>query len=242
MNDRLYAAVFWPAAMPDTPTHGVLRMLERRWKRLHETDGAFRMFPQWPYLDLGEAHQWLLLGQVDRAWQTMAWFWEHQASPGLYSWWEGRGEPFHEWKDASHRWRATFHQWRPVRGWFNPPSVTPQYWSAAEMLLLQLDMLGYADTASDPISIVVGAGIPKQWLDRPLRVRALAVPGGLLDWDWDGHQVSAVLRDGGRTAPRLRLRLGPAFPPGTPLQIERRGGASFESSDEELTALALLSR
>ena len=54
---------------------------------------------------------------------------------------------------------------------------------------------------------------PPAWLNS-LGVRGLRVRGRTVDWTWDRHRVRATVRG----AP-IELRLGPAFPPGTPLEL-----------------------
>ena len=91
----------------------------------------------------------------------------------MYTWWEGNGE------------ENTFHRWEQVRGWVNPPYVTPHYWTAAEMLLLQLEMLAYLDGDT----LVVGAGVPADWLTQKMSVRGLPFGGRKIDWEWDGRRL-----------------------------------------------------
>ena len=62
--------------------------------------------------------------------------------------------------------------------------------TAAEMLLLQLDMLAYVDETDAKPAIVIGAGIPPAWLDRPMSVRGLSTQSGQVDWTWDGRQCT----------------------------------------------------
>ncbi len=140
-----------------------------------------------------------LHGQSERAWQTLRWFWDHQASPGLYTWWEGRGE------------ENTFGHWEQVRGWVDPPHVTPHYWTAAEMLLLQLDMLAYGNPAGE---IVIGAGVRPEWISRPVSARGLLTRFGPLEWFWDGKGM------GVKVSGKAAVRLGPAFPPGAAVEME----------------------
>ena len=126
--------------------------LEAHWNKLREEQGGFRETPLWTYFDIAEAHQWLFLGRPECTWLTLHWYWDHQVLLGLYTWWEGSGE------------ENTFHLWEQVRGWLKPPYVTPHYWTAAETLLLQLDMLAYVDESKGGApSLAVGAGIPPDW-------------------------------------------------------------------------------
>ena len=57
-------------------------------------------------------------------------------------------------------------------------------------------------------------GAPPAWLADSLGVRGLRVRGRTVDWTWDRHRVRATVRG----AP-IELRLGPAFPPGTLLEL-----------------------
>lgn len=155
---------------------------------------------------LAEAHQWLLLGREDRPWATLACFWDNQSSPGLFTWSEGEREK------TPVRW------WKRVRGWVAPPHITPHYWTAAEMLLLQLDMLAYSDEAAHEPTLVIGAGVQGSWLDRSMKVKGIATRIGQVNWAWDGREMRVEIRGG-----RARVRLGPAFPGDTPLHVEYLG-------------------
>ena len=182
-NERTWICGLWPTWVAD----GVREPY--RAGLASATAQQFAKPPLWTYFDVAKAHQWLYLGEPAKAWSVMEWFWEHQASPGLFTWWEGSGE------------ENTFHRWEDVRGWVNPAHVTPHYWTAAEMLLLQLDMLAY----EDPAGLVIGAGVPRAWLEKPVSFRA---PG--IEWQWDGRRVRVAAR-----RRDMKARLGPGFPAGT---------------------------
>jgi hypothetical protein len=130
LNERTYISALWPTHIGDQDKAKLRALFEARWAGQRTPDGGFKKLPQWTYFDIAEAHNWLELGDRARAEQTMHWFWHHQASPGLYTWWEGSGR------------ENSFHRWNDVRGWVHPGPVTPHYWTAAEMLLLQLDLAG----------------------------------------------------------------------------------------------------
>ncbi len=125
----------------------------------------------------------------------------------MYTWWEGNGE------------ENTFGLWEKVRGWVKPQHVTPHYWTAAEMLLLQLDMLAYTDmSANSPSNLsttVIGSGIPQDWLKQPMSVSGIPMSNGYLDWQWDGKQMLVKI-----TGEPTNIRLGSAFPAETPLKVE----------------------
>jgi hypothetical protein len=172
-----------------------------------DTEAGFRRNPLWTYFEIAEAHAWLLAGRPDRAWATLHWFWDHQASPGLYTWWEGDKEV------------DQFGRWEEVRGWVNAPHVTPHYWAAAEMLLLQLDMLVYVDQGENEPVVIVGAGIPPAWLARPMIVQGARTSVATVDWTWSGREMTVTVR-----GCRCQVRLGPAFAPDTPLRVVHLSG------------------
>ena len=203
-NQRTYSVVRWPAGLATNEIGPLRAALDRAWRGSRDSHGGFLRRPARPALEIAQAHQWLALGDPDRAWATMRWFLDHQVSPGLYSWWDGVGE------------ENTFHRWERIRGWVNPPHITPHYRAAGEMLMLQLDMLAYADPADDGAAVIIGAGIPPEWSRQPMTVQGLSVPQGRLDWRWDGGREMRVKLTGARRA----VRLGPPFPADATLLVE----------------------
>ena len=80
--------------------------------------------------------------------------------------------------------------------------------------MLQQDMLAYVDEMTDGPAVVIGAGIPKAWLAQPMAVSGLALPGGSIDWQWDGHKMRVTVR-----GPLRTIRLGAAFPDNTEISL-----------------------
>jgi hypothetical protein len=178
-------------------------VLEPRWAAQYDAKGGLRSIPLWTYFTLAEAHQWLFLGRPQRAWTAMDWFWSNQASAGLYTWWEGEGE------------ENAFGRWAGVRGWVNPPHVTPHYWTAAEMVMLQLDALACVEpTGGEPI-LHVGLGIPSWWLEGSLRVEGMSTSLGIMDWEWSKGRLTVRL-------PRqaVQVKPGPGFPANAVLRVK----------------------
>jgi len=97
----------------------------------------------------------------------------------------------------------------------NPPHVTPHYWTGAEMLLLQLDMLAFVDPSASEPTLVIGAGIPPDWLGRRMSVSGISTRLGGVDWHWQAGTMHVTVR-----GERCPVRFGPAFPAGTPLHVE----------------------
>lgn len=155
---------------------------------------------------LAQAHQALRSGRPEAVWSTLHHMWSRQASPGLYTWDSVRSMT-DELADG----------WQYARGWHNDLAVTPDYETAALLLLLQQDMLAYVDETAAVPAVVIGAGITPAWLSQPMAVSNLAIPGGTITWQWDGHLMRVTLR-----GPSRNIRLGAAFPPGTQLEVTQK--------------------
>lgn len=202
-NDRTYISALWPSWVATEKRQDLATFADARWKTRHDRAGDYNKVPLWTYFELAEAHQWLFLGRQDRAWSTVKWFWDHQSSPGLYTWWEGEGE------------ENSFGRWTRVRGWVDPPHVTPHYWTAAEIALLQFDMLAYIDEGGSEPTLIIGGGIPTEWLSKTMDVRRLRVGSLFIDWHWNGKAMKATIRGENQ----LKARLGSGFPSEAQLEL-----------------------
>jgi hypothetical protein len=201
-NERTYICGLYPTWIV-SEKEAYQKKLEERRARSHDAQDGLKEKPLWTYFTLAEAHQWLALGQPGKTWNDLRWFWSNQASPGLFTWWEGNAE------------ENTFHRWEQVRGWVTPPHVTPHYWTAAEMLLLQLDMLAYLDESDNEPTLIIGAGVPKEWLDKPLSVEGLSTRLGKVDWEWKKNRMTVKL-DGFK----CMVKPGSVFPADTQLKVK----------------------
>jgi hypothetical protein len=65
--------------------------------------------------------------------------------------------------------------------------------------------------------LVIGAGVPAEWLGQRMSVRGLPARLGRVDWAWDETAKRMRVRVDGLECP---VRLGPAFPARTELQVE----------------------
>ncbi|WP_446809604.1 hypothetical protein ACH50O_20500 [Methylomonas sp. 2BW1-5-20] len=202
-NARTYISALWPSWIASDKRESLQNYLEQRWLVQHDASNTFKTSPLWTYFDVAEAHQWLFLGHPERTWSTVRWFWNNQSSPGLYSWWEGQGE------------ENSFRKWESVRGWVNPPNVTPHYWTAAEMALLQFDMLGYIDEGGDEPTLVIGAGIPVEWLSKEIDVRNLKTNDASIDWHWSGSKMKVTIH----SEKQIKIRLSNGFPKNSTLEV-----------------------
>jgi hypothetical protein len=208
-NDRTYITALWPTWIGSSNRRDVIRKnLSERWSGRRDEHGGYRSLPRWTYFELAEAHQWLYLGEMERTWTTLRWFWDHQASPGLYTWWEDDTEG------------NTYHYWNRIRGWVTPPHVTPHYWTSAEMLLLQLDMLAFVDESEQEPVLVIGAGVPIEWTTETLNVQGIGTSLGTVKWTWRDGRMSVEIRSG--SPKKVRVRLGETFPIDAQLRVEYR--------------------
>jgi GH15 family glucan-1,4-alpha-glucosidase len=107
-NPRTFSSGLWPTWITGNDIARSRNRLQERRNAQYGPDGCLRRYPVWTYFTVAEAHQWLYLGEPERAWETIRWFWNHQTSPGLYTWWEGWGE------------ENTSGRWEHVRGWLAP--------------------------------------------------------------------------------------------------------------------------
>ena len=155
---------------------------------------------------LSQAHQALRQGKPEAVWTVLHRLWGQQASPGLYTW-EAALSGKDEVADG----------WQYARGWHNEMAVTPDYETAALLLLLQQDMLAYLDEQAAEPTVVIGAGITGAWVSQPMSVSNLALPGGSITWQWDGQAMRVTVRGQERA-----VRLGSAFPAGTSLTVTHK--------------------
>jgi hypothetical protein len=202
------ARSLWPAWIVNPQSADFASALDAQW---HSAVKEFQSTSAPTQNEISNAHQWLFVGRQDRAYAFLAGLWDQQASPGLYTWGvEGSRE-------------NTPSQWKRARVWFagnedhdkDGYAVMPSYRSAAEVLLLQLDMLAYVNEAgaTEP-TIVIGAGVQPAWISQPMSVRDLPTRLGRIDWSWNGRQVNVNVR--GSRAP---VRLGPAWAQSTPIKV-----------------------
>lgn len=193
-EDRTYISGLWPTwvAAPEKAAY-------RDQLSQHSNPKSYE---PWTYFTAAVGHQWVFLDEPARAREMLEWFWDHQTSPGLYTWWEGTGE------------ENTFHLWENVRGWVKPPCVTPHYWTAGEILAMQADMLAYVDESQSEPVLVIGGGVPTAWVSQPMRVAGLPTSAGVVDWRWKGGRMQVTIH--GR---QIKTRLGAAFGPSAQLDL-----------------------
>jgi len=209
-NQTEFSAVtngLWPSGIADSDARTeqlsrravVEQALQQRWASRDATP---------MHANIAAAHQWVLLDRADRLWPQLKWFWQHQASPGLYTWSGDRDQPGEIAQPQS------FSQWQRWRGSIDPSHLTPHYWTTAEMLLLQLDLLAYVDRTTNSPVLTIGAGMPPEWPSQPMSVTGRLVEGNLVNWAWDGRQMNVQIK-----GEKMAIKLGAAFPPTAPVNV-----------------------
>jgi hypothetical protein len=155
-NDRDVTSALWPTGWANKADPIVRERFEEFWNRVRCPGGTFTPERQWTYFEAGQAHNRLLLGERDRAWQSIEHFLTNHTAPGLYT--------YPEATDGN-----TSMLWRRTRGWDDIDYVTPHGWTAAELFLLLRDCL----VREDGETLVIGSGIPKAWLDHDFEAQGL---------------------------------------------------------------------
>lgn len=194
-NERNFMISVWPSWIVNKDFKPFVDKIEEQRKDLW-SDGAPKARPLWTYFTVSEAHQWLFIDRIDRTWETINYFWNNQCAPGLYTYWEGDGE------------ENTFRQWENYRGWLNPKYVTPHYWTASEMTHLQLDMLVYIDESKDEFEVVVGGGVPQEWIGKDMYVKNYRTKAGVVSWEYKGGKLSVTVNG---AAKKFKVRAGTSF-------------------------------
>jgi len=204
-----FTTALWPSGIAEGDRNTIIPIFQKRWEGSRDANAVFRPVSKSVQANISEAHQWILLDQPERGWETLKWAWQNQASTGLYTWSGDRNEL------SDKAIPKSFSKWQRSRGWNNQTQLTPHYWASAEMLLLQLDMLSYVNRSSSLPILVIGAGIPKDWLSKPMSVKGQLIENNLVDWTWDGKQMNVQIK--GET---MAVKLGSAFPVETQLKVE----------------------
>ena len=161
---RLYAG----AKLGDDIDAAFRLTLETIWS--HFIDGGFRHDSAWyaygPYLTLQLAHAFLLIGQVDRMDQLLAW---SVGNAGYAKIARNSGWPGDFWEVALGAWNEQ-HNYPiakdfaevPNRWWYM--GDIPHGWACAELILLLRDILFFEIAEDNDAHIYLAAGVMPHWL------------------------------------------------------------------------------
>ncbi len=176
-NDRDVVCSIWPTGWADPRDPRIQERFDDWWARVRHPHGAMHHEPLWTYFEVGEAHNYLLLGQRERVWSVLEHFLTTHSAPGLYCYPEGERDE----NSASLLWQRT-------RGWDQIRFVTPNLWTSAELFLLLRDVL----VREDGDRLVIGSGVPLLWMDAPFSIRNLPTRFGPVSFSYEpvGHRVT----------------------------------------------------
>ncbi|MBC8081521.1 MAG: hypothetical protein H7X86_14350 [Gorillibacterium sp.] len=176
-NERDTVCAIWPTRAFSTDSAHVLENMEKWWQQVRlQGKGEYKAEPLWKYFELGQAHNYLWVGDRDKVWLSVDHYLEHHDVKGLYGWLEDNHD--------------IVEFWSRIEGWYKLPSRQPHGWVSSEFFLLLRDMLAYEQGQT----LVIGEGIPAAWMaeQRPLHVLRLPTHFGPVDVEI-AHQTDEEL-------------------------------------------------
>lgn len=145
-DDRDVNSALWPAGWADRGDPLIRGRFQEFWDKVRCPGGCHSPEKDWTYFEAGEAHNYLLLGEREKAWTSIEWFLQNQTAPGLYT--------YPEAIDGN-----TALLWPRTRGWDDTEFVTPHGWTAAELFHLLRDCL----IREEGGRLIIGSGILLEW-------------------------------------------------------------------------------
>ena len=83
--------------------------------------------------------------------------------------------------------------WQYARGWRGRTAVSPDYETAALYCCNRICWRISTQTRKFT-EVVIGAGIPPNWISQSFSVSTLLLPGGSIAWKWDDHRPHVTLK------------------------------------------------
>ena len=152
-QERTMSSLLWPTRAWEEAPDLIKGMFDTWWLQ-HRGNEMYRPEPYWLYFELAQAHNALLFGEPERAWQVLEYRLQCQDLPGLYGWREG-GQGVGT--ENAVLGATLIGQ---IRGCQRFDSIMPHGWAQAEMWLLQRAML----VEEWKRGLLLFAGIPRHWL------------------------------------------------------------------------------
>jgi hypothetical protein len=202
-NERDVVSALWPCGWADPGNADLRGRFDNWWQAVRCPGGVHRPERLWTYFEVGEAHNYLLLGHRERAWTILDHFLDHHSASGLCGWPEGERDE-----------NSALLLWQRTRGWDRARFVTPNSWTSAEMLLLLRDCL----VREDGDALVLGSGVPEGWMGEAFSARDLPTHFGRVSLDHDPARATVTVAV--ETEPPGGIRAG--FP--APVEVRRRPG------------------
>lgn len=178
MNERDLVAALWPCEWSNAENEALREVYDNWWDTTRCPDGTYSPERLWTYFPVGEAHNYLLLGQRERTWQTIEWYFANQSAPGTYGWSEGNRDE-----------NSALLLWQRTRGWDRMRWVTPTGWTLSEMFLLLRDCL----LREQGDELILGEGVPASWMDKPFGVENLPTHFGKVSFRYDPQTSTVVV-------------------------------------------------
>jgi hypothetical protein len=183
--ERTVNSLLWPTRAWDNALPLVTARFNDWWQEFRGADGAYQPEPYWLYFEMAQAHNALLMGQRERAWQVIQYRLDHQDLPGLFGWREGGNGVGTE--NAVYGVTLI----NQLHGCHKFESITPHGWSQSEMWLLQRATL----VEEWQTGLLLFSGIPAHWLHAGSWIAFRNFP------TWYGNITSELLvNDTGRQA------------------------------------------
>jgi hypothetical protein len=154
-----FGVALWPTHTFDTET--VREEFDTWWNTWRCPKGKYNAAFDWTYFEAAQAHNYLFLGEVERFHIILNRYYQHQDVPGLYGYNEGKnainadGSPVYAGQDWG------FGNILDYRGWDNFVCNMPHNWVSSELYLMMRDALLFEEDET----LVIGAGIPKDWTE-----------------------------------------------------------------------------
>ncbi|WP_148257661.1 hypothetical protein [Leadbettera azotonutricia] len=161
---------FYPGTWGDLNNKELLDAYENYWNKYNCPNGKPFHEALWTYMEIGDLRNRLILGQRERVWSVLDYYFKIQNSPGLYTWHESN-------KDEN----SLFLAWEKVRGWEKAPFVTPHGWTGSLMLGMMRDIMVRED---DRGNIYLGSGVPKSWMDKPFSIDNFPTYYGVISYSY----------------------------------------------------------
>ncbi len=201
-QERTVNSVLWPTLAWTEASDRARQGFDAWWRENRGREDGYRPEPYWLYFEFAQAHNALLFGERERAWQVVEYRLRHQDLPGLYGWREGGDGVGTE--NVIHGVTLI----DQLRGCQRVDSITPHGWSQAELWLLQRALL----VEEWDNGLLLFAGVPAHWLEPGGRVAFRGFPtwygrvSAEIQVDDAGHSATITL-SGAREGTPLWIRL-----------------------------------
>jgi hypothetical protein len=152
-----FGVALWPTHAFDAQT--VRKEFDTWWKTWRCPRGIYNIAWDWTYFEAAQAHNYLFLGDWERFHIMLERYFRYQDVPGLYGYNEGKNARKPDGSSVYGGQDWGFGNILDYRGWDNFDSNMPHNWVSSELYLMMRDSLLFEDNKT----LVVGAGIPREW-------------------------------------------------------------------------------